>query len=308
MRHYCANHKKQSKKSHDRGIFLFRGYRKSFSSRQSISTTGQKNGNATCDGVVFPSHRAPPRRIHSDGWVVPGEGNPQADGGISPPGVPFFPKEGEYPSATTTPFVIPAQAGIQLTHCVNLCHLALLRKFAFANWIPRARGMTTARHSPSFTAPAEKKGWIVSKANKTGQFSIIATTPDIRTFHPPRRCAPPLLWRGIWLLFQPRPCGGVAERKHLFSAMRGRVFLHKGAESSALLRKFAFANWIPRARGMTTARHSPSFTAIAEKKGWIVSKANKTGQFSIIATTPDIRAIHNYPTVYNGSPPRASPT
>ena len=62
MRHYCANHKKQSKKSHDRGIFLFRGYRKSFSSRQSISTTGQKNGNATCDGVVFPSHRAPPRR------------------------------------------------------------------------------------------------------------------------------------------------------------------------------------------------------------------------------------------------------
>jgi len=27
-------------------------------------------------------------------------------------------------------------------------------------------------------------------------------------------------------------------------------------------------------------RHSPSFTAIAEKNGWIVSKANKTGQFS----------------------------
>ncbi len=74
--------------------------------------------------------------------------------------------------------------------------------------------MTTARHSPSFTAPAEKKGWIVSKANKTGQFSIITTTPDARAFHnylpplargtpsfikkeniqvrPPRRFAPPL--------------------------------------------------------------------------------------------------------------------
>jgi hypothetical protein len=54
--------------------------------------------------------------------------------------------------------------------------------------------------------------------------------------------------------------------------------------------------------GMTTARHSPSFTATAEKKGWIVSKANKTGQFSIITTTPDVRAIHNYPTVYDGPP------
>ena len=43
-------------------------------------------------------------------------------------------------------------------------------------------------------------------------------------------------------------------------------------------------------------RHSPSFTAIAEKKGWIVSKANKTGQFSIITTTPDVRTFHNYPT------------
>jgi len=35
-------------------------------------------------------------------------------------------------------------------------------------------------------------------------------------------------------------------------------------------------------------RNSPSFTAIAEKKGWIVSKANKTGQFSIITTTPRV--------------------
>ena len=83
------------------------------------------------------------------GWYSPPIGGcgPRSGGDISPPGVPFFPKEGEYPSATTTPFVIPAQAGIQLTHCVNLCHLALLRKFAFANWIPRVRGMTTARHS-----------------------------------------------------------------------------------------------------------------------------------------------------------------
>jgi hypothetical protein len=50
-------------------------------------------------------------------------------------------------------------------------------------------------------------------------------------------------------------------------------------------------------------RHSPSFTATAEKKGWIVSKANKTGQFSIITTTPDVRTFHNYPTVYDGPPP-----
>ncbi len=57
-----------------------------------------------------------------------------------------------------------------------------------------------------------------------------------------------------------------------------------------------------RYRGMTTARHSPSFTAPAEKKGWIVSKANKTGQFSIITTTPDVRTFHNYPTVYDGPP------
>jgi hypothetical protein len=49
-------------------------------------------------------------------------------------------------------------------------------------------------------------------------------------------------------------------------------------------------------------RHSPSFTATAEKKGWIVSKANKTGQFSIITTTPDVRTFHNYPTVYDGPP------
>jgi len=49
-------------------------------------------------------------------------------------------------------------------------------------------------------------------------------------------------------------------------------------------------------------RHSPSFTAIAEKKGWIVSKANKTGQFNIITTTPDVRTFHNYPTVYDGPP------
>ena len=49
-------------------------------------------------------------------------------------------------------------------------------------------------------------------------------------------------------------------------------------------------------------RHSPSFTATAEKKGWIVSKANKTGQFSIITTTPDVQVFHNYPTVYDGPP------
>ena len=46
----------------------------------------------------------------------------------------------------------------------------------------------------------------------------------------------------------------------------------------------------------------PVFYRPAEKKGWIVSKANKTGQFSIIATTPDVRAFHNYPTVYDGPP------
>jgi len=57
----------------------------------------------------------------------------------------------------TTPHVIPAyraprnckiswviSAGIQLTtFVVNLCHSALLHRFAFANWIPRVRGMTT---------------------------------------------------------------------------------------------------------------------------------------------------------------------
>ncbi len=49
--------------------------------------------------------------------------------------------------------------------------------------------------------------------------------------------------------------------------------------------------------------HSPSFTATAEKKGWIVSKANKTGQFSIITTTPDARAFHNYlPPLARGTP------
>jgi hypothetical protein len=53
---------------------------------------------------------------------------------------------------------------------------------------------------------------------------------------------------------------------------------------------------------MTTKRHSPPFTAPAEKKGWVVGKANKTGQFRIITTTPDARTIHNYPTVYDGSP------
>jgi len=46
----------------------------------------------------------------------------------------------------------------------------------------------------------------------------------------------------------------------------------------------------------------PVFYRPAEKKGWIVSKANKTGQFSIIATTPDVRTFHNYPTVYDGPP------
>ena len=41
-------------------------------------------------------------------------------------------------------FVIPAQAGTQLTpFVVNLCHLALLRKLILRiNWIPRVRGMT----------------------------------------------------------------------------------------------------------------------------------------------------------------------
>jgi len=50
-------------------------------------------------------------------------------------------------------------------------------------------------------------------------------------------------------------------------------------------------------------RHSPSFTATAEKKGWIVSKANKTGQFSIITPTPDVRTFHNYlPPLARGTP------
>gem|GEM_PF-5624911 len=44
------------------------------------------------------------------------------------------------------PFVIPAQAGIQLTtFVINLCHSALLRKFCGTqNWIPPFGGMTTA--------------------------------------------------------------------------------------------------------------------------------------------------------------------
>ena len=33
-----------------------------------------------------------------------------------------------------------------------------------------------------------------------------------------------------------------------------------------------------------------------------MSKANKTGQFNIITTTPDVRTFHNYPTVYDGPP------
>ena len=38
--------------------------------------------------------------------------------------------------------VIPAQAGIQLTLCVNLCNKSKITQVGFADWIPRDRGMT----------------------------------------------------------------------------------------------------------------------------------------------------------------------
>jgi len=136
--------------------------------------------------------------------------------------------------------VIPAQAGIQLTRCVNLCHLALLHKFAFANWIPPFGGMTTWRNSPSFTAPAEKKGWIVSKANKTGQFSIIATTPDVRTFHnyPTTSWSPPCFARACrpvrhsW-----RFCFAKSTRSHKEGDARGRNPPRYAGMTKGILRK-----------------------------------------------------------------------
>ncbi len=92
------------------------------------------------------------------------------------------------------------------------------------------------RHSPSFTAPAEKKGWIVSKANKTGQFSIITTTPCvIPAYRAPRN------YKISWVI-----SAGIqlAPRANL-------CYL-------ALLRKFAFANWIPPFGGMTNMAAFPT--------------------------------------------------
>ena len=50
------------------------------------------------------------------------------------------------------------KGGIQLALCANLCHLALLRKFAFANWIPHVCGMTTERSFPTLTLGAPTWG------------------------------------------------------------------------------------------------------------------------------------------------------
>ncbi len=48
---------------------------------------------------------------------------------------------------TATQLVIPRKRGIQLMLCINLCHLALLHRFAVANWIPAYAGMTIVKNN-----------------------------------------------------------------------------------------------------------------------------------------------------------------
>ena len=93
---------------------------------------------------------------------------------------------------TTIPLVIPAQAGIQFCVPQNLCHLATLHRLILRiNWIPRVRGMTTARHS----APLGRGTRRVEGVNKNhpvasrhpsagGELTHHTTQPDGFVPHP----------------------------------------------------------------------------------------------------------------------------